>query len=166
VSRIEAGEMELSDEDIDLDKLFDALTEVAVSGEPGTTIEWRVPEGLPKLRGDELRVRQVLINLISNALKFADGKRIEIGVDPSGGAIRIYVQDHGVGISASDLKTLFPPFAQAGTDLSKRRHGTGLGLVVARELMTLHGGTLELLSEPGKGTRAIMRFPAARTVAA
>ncbi len=166
VSRIEAGEMELVEGDIDLYGLIGKLPAVNTPAGGSGELRWEIPAGLPKLRGDELRVRQVLLNLISNALKFSDGKPVTASVECRDGAIRFVVADQGVGIAAADLKTLFKPFAQLGNDEMSRSHGTGLGLVVARELMALHGGTLELASRPGVGTSAIMAFPPSRTIAA
>jgi signal transduction histidine kinase len=172
VSRIEAGEMELLEGDIDLYALIGKLpvvnapTASSVPASNSGELNWVVPDGLPKMRGDELRVRQVLLNLISNALKFSSGKPVTASVECIDGAIRFVVADQGVGIAAADLKTLFKPFVQLGNDEMTRSHGTGLGLVVARELMALHGGTLELASRPGVGTRAIMAFPPSRTLAA
>jgi signal transduction histidine kinase len=164
VSRIEAGEMELVESDIDLYALIGKLPVVNAPASNAGELRWEVPAGLPKLRGDELRVRQVLLNLISNALKFSDGKPVTASVEFKDGAIRFVVADQGVGIAAADLKTLFKPFVQLGNDAMTRSRGTGLGLVVARELMALHGGTLDLASRPGVGTRAIMAFPPSRTV--
>ncbi|MEK9755353.1 MAG: ATP-binding protein, partial [Rhodospirillaceae bacterium] len=175
VSRIEAGEMELIESEIDLYALVGKLPVVKMqkrSNAPETAdeetpeIRWEIPPGLPKLRGDELRVRQVLLNLISNALKFSDGKPVTASIEHRDGIIRFVVADQGVGITAADLKTLFRPFVQVGTDEMTRSHGTGLGLVVARELMALHGGTLDLAGRPGVGTRAVMAFPPTRTIAA
>lgn len=123
-----------------------------------------IADGMPQLLGDELRIRQVLLNLLSNAVKFSDGQDIDVSIDQVGGQVRIVVADRGIGIARDDIAKLFTPFVQVGTDKDKRSHGTGLGLSISRELMALHQGTLELESEPGAGTRAILTFPKARTL--
>ena len=172
VSRIEAGEMELVESDIDVYEMIGKLPAVGASLDSSGTdgaapaVRWNVPKGLPKLRGDELRIRQVLLNLLSNALKFSNDKPVTVNVSCGADGMQFVVQDQGIGISSTDLKSLFKPFVQLGTDAMARNHGTGLGLVVARELMMLHGGTLELDSRPGFGTSATMAFPPSRTVAA
>jgi signal transduction histidine kinase len=174
VSRIEAGEMSLSETEFDVAEVIRNLpaftTRVPnpdVHGPHKLSIERVIEGNIPKLRADKLRVQQVLLNLVSNAVKFSDGKDIVIRARMDGAHIVIQVEDQGVGISAADMKLLFQPFVQVGKQIIENRsHGSGLGLIVSRELMRLHDGDVTLESEPGKGTVAIMRFPASRTVAA
>ncbi len=114
------------------------------------------------IKGDERKLRQVLLNLISNAVKFtprAQGR----GLDPlwiSTGVRVIAVKDDGVGISAEDLERVFEPFVQADANFDRASSGTGLGLPLSRKLVELHGGTLHLESTPGEGTTAIVKLPA------
>ncbi len=115
---------------------------------------------------DQLRLKQVLINLGSNAIKFtnADGEvRIDWSVDPDDTLV-LSVRDNGVGIAEEDMKLIFDPFRQAETARVARKvdHGTGLGLTIARELAEQHGGTLQLESRLGAGTLAIVRLTNAR----
>ncbi|MBO6948606.1 MAG: hypothetical protein JJ855_11570 [Rhodospirillales bacterium] len=172
VSRIEAGEMALSETEFDIAPLIDevpAFIGTPFSGNAGQSampkISSEVPDGIPKLRADRLRVQQVLLNLISNAVKFSAGKEILIRATLDNGCVLISVEDKGIGISEHDLKLLFQPFVQVGQQsIENRSHGSGLGLVVSRELMRLHGGDLLLHSKLGEGTTAIMQFPASRSV--
>jgi two-component system cell cycle sensor histidine kinase PleC len=111
--------------------------------------------------GDERRLRQVLLNLISNAVKFTpNGGRVEVSTSlkPCGTRI-IAVTDNGVGISPADIERVFEPFVQADANFDRASSGTGLGLPLSRKLMELHGGTLHLESTPGQGTAAIVTMP-------
>ena len=173
LARIESGEVEISEAPIDFQQLKQSLPGARmlldprirrVSGARAPDIAWHIADGMPPLLGDELRIRQVLLNLLSNAVKFSDGQDIDVSIDQVGGQARIVVADRGIGIARDDIARLFTPFVQVGTDMDKRSHGTGLGLSISRELMALHQGTLELESEPGAGTRAILTFPKARTL--
>lgn len=171
VSRIEAGEMALSETEFDVAPLIDevpAFIGTPLTGDAGASspkITSVIGGVIPKLRADRLRVQQVLLNLVSNAAKFSAGNEIIIRVTDDSGGLQISVEDKGIGISEHDLKLLFQPFVQVGQQsIENRSHGSGLGLVVSRELMRLHGGDLVLHSELGKGTTAIMRFPASRSV--
>ena len=176
VSRIEAGQLSLKETEIDLRELLNSLppisqqltarddTEPKVGYAP---IVENVADNLPNLFADELRVRQVLLNLLSNATKFSDGKEVQLDIFSDNGQVIITVEDQGVGISKEDLPQLFTPFVQVGKKSQQNHpHGTGLGLVVSLELMVLHGGGLTIESTLGVGTKAIMRFPASRSVSA
>lgn len=172
VSRIEAGEMSLNETDFDVTDLienfpafFKRMPNADILASPELVIRRDIEGNLPKLRADQVRIQQVLLNLISNAVKFSDGKEIVIRAANDNGCIVIRVEDHGVGISEKDMKLLFRPFAQVGNQtIETRSHGSGLGLVVIRELMRLHGGDFSLESEAGKGTVATVRFPSSRSV--
>ena len=122
------------------------------------------PPDLPALQGDETRLRQVVINLLTNAVKFtpsggtitASAKIVEDG------GLEIAIKDTGVGISKEDIERVMEPFQQAEQDLSRRYGGVGLGLSLARTLTELHDGAINLESEPGVGTTARVHLPADR----
>lgn len=172
VSRIEAGQMVLHETVFDIVEMIDSLPAFSNSVPEKNNDTFKNPDihreiepHLPKLRADKLRVQQVLMNLISNAIKFSDGKGITIRASLKNGGIHICVEDKGMGISTTDLNLLFQPFVQVGRrNLEHRSHGTGLGLHISRELIRYHGGDLVLESVVDEGTRAFVLFPAGRSV--
>ena len=172
LSKIEAGKLVLQDEVLNVPEIVEAVTRMAASNRPGTgdtkvQITSHMARDLPNLKADELRVRQILINLVSNATKFSEGRPIAIRADTAEGGVRIEVEDQGVGIPRSDLERVLRPFEQSIADAPEAgQKGTGLGLTISRELMRLHGGTLELESEVGKGTCVRLTFPPNRSIAA
>jgi cell cycle sensor histidine kinase DivJ len=101
-----------------------------------------------------------VINLLSNAIKFTPpGGRVTIGVQPEGNSLAIRVTDTGIGINAQDLTQIGDPFFQASASYNRAYDGTGLGLSIVRGLVALHGGTIAIESEPGKGTCVYLRLP-------
>ena len=173
-SKIEAGKVILREDVLDLDALIESVIQIVtpvVQTDPTNpggevpSIRREVVDDLPKLRGDELRVRQVLINLLSNAIKFSNGKPVTIRAFKQGNSIQITVEDNGIGISKVDQGKLFEPFVQASPkNGTVATPGTGLGLVISRELMRLHGGSLDLKSVLGEGTTVTLTFPNNRTL--
>jgi len=162
MSKIEAGRYELNIVPVRLAKIVESAMTIAgglardrnirIATEPG-------PE-LPPIEGDERAIKQVLLNLISNAVKFnAPEGRVAVSLKalPSGDQ-EIRVVDNGVGIAPEALKTLFQPFQQAGDQYARRSDGTGLGLWISLQFVKMHGGTLRLESTPGIGTTAIATF--------
>jgi signal transduction histidine kinase len=130
------------------------------------SISVRVPADLPKLRADRRRVKQSLLNLLGNAIKFtpAGGSIVVKAGRDDDGAFAISIADSGIGIAKENIDKVTKPFFQVDNSLSRRNEGVGLGLTLASTFMARHGGTLDLASELGRGTRATLRFPAARVV--
>jgi signal transduction histidine kinase len=116
--------------------------------------------------GDETRLRQVLLNLVGNAIKFTQqGGRVDVrAAAGAGGDICIEIRDSGIGMSAADLARAFQPFQQADGGHNRRHEGTGLGLAICDRLMRLHGGCVLLTSEIGRGTVATVVIPRERAV--
>jgi signal transduction histidine kinase len=123
--------------------------------------------GLPVLTTDEARVRQILLNLCQNAIKFTEVGGVTVRVSrgspgPDGSpTVRFAVRDTGVGIAATDMQRLFRPFSQLEDSALRRARGTGLGLYIARRLATLLGGRIELVSRPGEGSIFTLVLPQA-----
>ena len=124
-------------------------------------------EGI-QVRCDELRLKQVFINVLSNAVKFTPSGG-QIGVSAAledGGGLCIAIKDTGIGMTPDEIEAAFEKFRQIDNSLTKRFEGTGLGLPLAKQLTELHGGTVEVVSEPSVGTEVRIRLPAERVESA
>jgi signal transduction histidine kinase len=129
----------------------------------GVTLRTRVAPDVPLVYGDELRIRQVLINLVSNAVKFTPGGTVDVVARLDGaGALRLDVRDTGIGMDAAGIEQALKPFGQVDSGLSRKFEGTGLGLPLAKSLVELHGGTLAIVSAQGAGTVVSVVLPAWR----
>jgi len=130
----------------------------------GLTLSEHVAPGLPPLWGDGRRLRQLLINLVSNAIKFnRSGGVVALGAEPAGdGLLMLTVRDTGIGMTEEDLAVALTPFGQVDGGLARRRDGAGLGLPLAKMIADLHGGSLDIASAPGQGTTVRITLPAAR----
>ena len=168
VSKVEAGELELHEEKISVDKLAEACLRMVRDRADRGKIQLcpAVAEGLPGLWADERRAKQVLLNLLSNAVKFTpDGGTINTTARlDENGSFEITVSDTGIGMSLEELNIALKPFGQVDGSLARKFEGTGLGLHLAQELMKLHGGRLEIESKKEVGTRATIHFPAERVI--
>ena len=166
VARIESGRFDLASEWVDVARLIRGAIRQSDSAAQAAEIAVvaNLPNGLPALRSDERRLTQALSQLLSNAIKFTDaGGVVTVGARlESDGDMLISVHDTGIGIPAGDLERVFEPFTQLDSTLSRRYQGAGLGLYIARALVTGHGGRLTLRSAPGEGTTAEIRLPASR----
>lgn len=162
LSKIEAGKMQLIEEEFDLIDLLGEVVETSrvLAGSRPVQISLE-SENARILYADPVKVRQVIINLTSNAVKFTDVGHIVIeqSYDPFEREAVIEVTDTGIGIRADDLLLLFEAFTQLEDATSKRHDGTGLGLTITRELLHLLGGTIEVVSEFGRGTTFTVRIP-------
>jgi signal transduction histidine kinase len=164
LSKVEAGRMELELSEFDLPSAIDnaliLVRERASRREIrlGSTID----ERLGMIGGDERKVKQVLLNLLSNALKFTpEGGRIEVGAVPRDGAVEVSVRDTGVGIAPEDQEAVFEEFRQVGASAAKQE-GTGLGLALCRKFVELHGGKIWVTSQVGAGSTFTFTLPTTR----
>ncbi|MDG2519734.1 ATP-binding protein [Lysobacter soli] len=168
-SRIESGRLAISDTDFDLRELVDSVAGLfGVRAKEGgvrlySIVDWRLAT---RFRGDAMRIRQIIANLLSNALKFTAQGHVALQVrllaeSDRGQQLRIEVVDTGIGIARENLARLFQPFTQAEESTTRRYGGTGLGLSISRRLAEMMGGSLHLESEPGDGTRAVLELPLA-----
>jgi signal transduction histidine kinase/DNA-binding NarL/FixJ family response regulator len=164
LSKVEAGALELDPIDVPLEELFQSAVrwfqERAL--EKGVQLELQWDDDLPKLiKVDPLRVRQVLTNLVSNAVKFTHEGEVTVKVSrATDELIRVKVRDTGIGISAVQLERIFEPFQQAGGHISRSYGGTGLGLSICQELVKMLGGELKVESELEKGSTFMFTFHA------
>ncbi len=160
-SKLEADHLPLSETVFDLRRfLHDGVRLVRAQAEAaGVTLHLPVPPAIA-LKGDERRLRQCVVNLLANAIKFAPRGEVTVSAamtDPAG--IEIRVADTGCGIPADQLERVFEPFHQVENELSRATNGTGLGLPLSRKLAERHGGVLTLESTIGQGTTAILLLP-------
>ncbi|NQU60575.1 MAG: transporter substrate-binding domain-containing protein [Rhodospirillales bacterium] len=169
ISKIEAGETTVAEETVDPCDLVDASVKmVAERAAARHVVLSRVyPPNCPGLIADPRHIKQIMINLLSNAIKFTPEEGeivVETALDDEE-AFVISVKDTGVGIDKKDIPKTLEPFGQVGDVLTRKEEGTGLGLPLSKSLVELHGGTLDIESEVGKGTTVTVRFPPERTTA-
>ena len=158
VSKIEAGRLSLVRRRVSVPQLVQTALTSAKGLAGGRTFTADAAE-TPDVFADPNRILQVVANLVSNAVKFTkDEGTITVGVRERDGMVAVSVQDDGVGISAEDLAKLFQKFSQVG-DKEAKRKGTGLGLVLCKQLVEMHRGIISVESEPGKGTRFTFTLP-------
>ncbi|MGA0606753.1 ATP-binding protein [Phenylobacterium sp. VNQ135] len=162
LSKVEAGKLDLEEAEFDVAELAQAVhaTFGAVAEEKGLTFELSVDRAARGLyRGDPVRVRQVLWNLVSNALKFTDRGGVKVRVGRKAGELVFEVTDTGIGIAPDQLVNLFRKFEQADASTTRRFGGTGLGLAICRELTELMGGEITAVSARGRGATFTVRLP-------
>jgi PAS domain S-box-containing protein len=162
ISRIEAGERQLNEGVVDVDKIVKScLSIMAPRIESSEMVIKNNLEGaVPKIIGEEIAIKQIMMNLISNAVKFTpNGGRITLSHEiDSYGQLRISVTDTGIGLDEHEIEKALSPFGQIDTSMDKSSYGTGLGLTLVSSLMRLHGGEFELFSQKGVGTTATIIF--------
>ena len=163
ISKIESGSFVLSRQPSDLGDIVDAAVETMrdVIAEKSQVLDVRVPQGLPMLSLDGKRIKQVLVNLLSNASKFtaARGRIILVAKRTPEGGATIAVADTGMGMSPDQIAIALKPFGQVQGHLARTQEGTGLGLPIARGLARQHGGELHVESAPGAGTTVFLTLP-------
>ncbi|HEY4352827.1 MAG TPA: ATP-binding protein [Paraburkholderia sp.] len=168
-SKIEAGRLTIEAEPLDLRDMVDTAVGLlaARAHEKGLKVRVDVePQVAAVVRGDSVRLRQILFNLLGNAIKFTPSGEVDVhvaivqhtGAGPMTQAVQITVEDTGIGIAPEAQARLFEPFVQAETSTTRRFGGTGLGLTICRKLVDLMGGTLELHSTPEVGTRMTLQL--------
>ena len=169
LAKIEAGRLRLQEEVVDLSVVMDTCHRLVHERAAEQDITLRIETGsdLPHLYADPTRLKQILLNLLSNALKFTRaGGMVTLSAfhDAGDGSVVFGVADDGIGMSPEDVVIAMQPFRQIENAFNRRHQGTGLGLPLARRMVELHEGTLEIESVPGKGTKVKVRMPAARVL--
>jgi signal transduction histidine kinase len=168
LSKAEAGKLELYEDVFDLRDTIRSVLQLTGTRmrDGGLSEHIELPPDLPALRADERKTKQILLNLVTNAIKFTPrGGQIGIlGRFDRDAGLMLTVTDTGIGIPSADLERVLQPFEQVDSSLSRMNQGTGLGLPLVKAIMELHGGTLELSSEVGVGTRVTVTFSPHRMV--
>jgi len=164
LSRIESGKMKLRLTDIALTDVIESLrsTTTHMLAPRKQSLDVEVEEGLPLVHVDKAKIRQVLINLLSNSAKFTpDGGKLKLEVVREGDWCQVRVIDNGIGIKKEDQERIFEPFCQLDSPLTKEKSGTGLGLTLIKQIIERHGGRIWVESECGKGSRFTFTLPLA-----
>ena len=167
VARAETGRLKLSEEEVDIADIVSLsagmIRTLAEKAEVECSFE--VADDLPLFWGDPTKMRQILINLLTNAIKFtpAGGEVRLTAKQEQNGAINFLIKDTGIGIPADKMAIALAPFGQVDSSLARRYDGVGLGLPLTKRLLELHNGTLEIISEPGRGTEVTALLPPARS---
>lgn len=172
MAKIESGTMKAQISDVSVaDVIDDALRMVTQKAkEKNLTVKAEFDKNVPPVRADELKLRQILLNLLTNAVKFTpDGGAITLSAAPAhseklGACLEIVVSDNGVGIAPAELESVLEPFGQGARTGQLALGGAGLGLALCKSLTEAHDGTFTLESELGGGTTATLHIPANRTL--
>lgn len=169
VSKIETGNRELAVTTFRLPKALKSCMIIMSTRieQAGVEVNMHIPDDLPELVAEELGVKQIMLNLIGNAIKFTpEGGKVDVTakIEDTTGELVIDVTDTGIGMSEDEIKKAMQPFGKVDTTFSGMKAGTGLGLTIVDSLVTLHGGRFKLISEKGRGTTARVIFPSSRVL--
>ena len=166
VAKAEAGKLELSEEHVEIAQVVNSARRLVQerAQRSRVTIRTNLPSDLPPLHADERKLKQILLNLLTNSVKFTPaGGFIEIAARlAETGDFLLTVRDTGIGIATEDIATALAPFGQVDSKLNRKYEGTGLGLPLSNAMVKLHGGELTIESAVGTGTTVTIRLPAAR----
>ena len=162
ISKIQSGKAVMDPREVNLAEVLSASASSfrLMAENAGVLLEDSIEANLPAVRGDGVRLRQVFTNLISNALKFTrSGGSVDVIAQVRPAGVVVSVRDTGVGMTAEEIAVALTPFGQVDASHTRWREGTGLGLPIARALVQLHGGELNIRSEKGAGTTVEVTFP-------
>jgi signal transduction histidine kinase len=158
-SRIDAGTFSYTFGDVDIGEIVHELVAAAMIGQDEVQVRAAVGPSLPHVRGDSERLRQVLGNLIDNAVKYSpEGDEVQITARQEDGVVHISVADHGPGIARDQQRVIFEKFGRVAVP-GASKPGSGLGLFIARSIAEAHGGSLDVLSQPDKGATFTLTLP-------
>jgi len=159
-SKLQAERMRLDISDVQIDQLAANVVERFKTQTTKHKFELTFPPDFPVIHGDEVRLRQVLDNLVSNAIKYSpDGGTITLGGEVDDRYATIFVRDQGAGIPEVDQEHVFERFYRVDGPLSKKTKGTGLGLYLAKAVVEAHGGSIRVKSKPGSGSTFYFTIP-------
>ncbi len=166
LARIDAGKLHIDLDDVPLDPVIASVADQLSETARLKSLELRVEAGAEVVVADELRLRQILINLVGNALKFTERGHVSIRTESRGDTVAILVEDSGRGIPKEKWNSIFGKFDQVDPSSTREKGGTGLGLSITRQLIELQGGTVSVESEVGVGSTFTFTLPAAKSDAA
>jgi PAS domain S-box-containing protein len=162
ISKIEAGKMELYLETVDIGTAVNEIVKIteSLASRKNITVDVKMPDVTPLINVDRSKLKQIMYNLLGNAIKFTDnGGHVHIDVSNNDEYVIMSITDTGIGISPEDQKKLFKPFSQIDASISRRYEGTGLGLALVKELIEVHGGRIWVESDAGKGSTFSFELP-------
>jgi two-component system phosphate regulon sensor histidine kinase PhoR len=162
-NQLDAGRLDLEAEPFDAADLVERVVEATRAyAPPAVKLELKVPQDVPRVAADLDKVRQVLVNLVENAIKYSpDGGRVEVGVETRESNVCFYVRDEGLGIAPEEQQRVFEKFYRADPQMTRGVGGTGLGLYICKELVSRMGGRIWIESNDGKGSTFLFELPAA-----
>ena len=168
LAKVEADRVVLDETEIEIPGLW-RICSTLIAGraeQAGVKVTIAVPSDVPKLKADELRIKQIILNLLSNSVKFSTmGTEVRLAVKRmESGELAITVSDQGCGMTAAEIAVALQPFGQVNSSVTKSKEGTGLGLPLARRMTEIHGGRLDIHSVPGEGTVVTVLLPASRVL--
>jgi len=161
LSRIDLGTIKVNNEEIDTSQLMDDVErEMDIPmKERGLRSEYDIEKGLPRMVTDQEKLREILINIISNAIKYTPKGKISVKVQTEDGNLQVMVKDTGIGISEEQQKKLFHRFYQIDSSYTRKAGGAGLGLALSKEFVELMGGRIWIISQEGKGSEFHFTLP-------
>jgi signal transduction histidine kinase len=161
LSKIEAGQLSLAlDDYFPYEVIYEAMSAVeSLAAEKGLQLVATLPAQKPSGRGDAARIKQVLLNLLGNAIKFTDQGEVRVAMTLDEDNFTFAVSDTGPGITEDQQAHIFEEFQQVDNSITREKGGTGLGLAIARKIIALHGGQIGVESEPGHGARFWFSLP-------
>ena len=170
ISKIQSGRYTIDSREINIDEIVQTCINSfrLMASEAGVSLVPVVAVDLPTVKGDAIKLRQIFTNLISNAIKFTPrGGTVTIeALRQNNGGATVLIRDNGVGMSQEEILVALTPFGQVDGSRSRWREGTGLGLPIAKALVELHGGDIQIRSVKGKGTEVAVVLPAKNSVSA
>jgi PAS domain S-box-containing protein len=166
-NQLDAGRLDLESEPFDAGDLVERVVEsTRMHAPPSVTLEVEAPESVPQVAADADKVRQVLVNLVENAIKYSpDGGHVEVSIEERDGFLRFHVRDEGLGVAPEDQERIFEKFYRADPQMTRGVGGTGLGLYICRELIDRMGGRIWAEPNGGKGSMFVFELPTAEVMA-
>jgi signal transduction histidine kinase len=164
ISKIEAGQLQIVHENYNLRQTIEKTVESSrpLADKKGLELACTISPEIGSMTGDRRRMEQILLNLISNAIKFTEKGSVKIECEPEDGKVTVKVIDTGIGIKSEDMETIFKPFRQIDTGTSRKYEGTGLGLSICKRLVELMGGKIWATSVWGSGSTFSFFLPEER----